>query len=33
MMDQKLLIPPEHKKLIWFLFPSEVLSEIMNIKN
>lgn len=31
-MDQKKLIAEPYQKLIWFLFPTEVLSELLNMK-
>ena len=31
MVDQTLLIPDEYKSLVWFLFPSEVLSTLLKI--
>lgn len=29
MVDQTLLIPDEYKSLVWFLFPSEVLQDLL----
>ena len=31
-VDQRLLIPEQHRDLIWFLFPSEVVGELLNLK-
>jgi len=31
-LDQSKLITEEHKKLIWFVFPSEVLPELMELR-
>jgi len=32
MIDQKLLIPEPYQRLIWFLFPSEALSDVIGLK-
>ena len=29
MVDQRLLIPENYQQLIWFLFPSEVLQDLI----
>ena len=31
-VDQTLLMPDEYKDLIWFLFPSEVLPDLLDLK-
>ena len=31
-MDQRLLIAEEFQRLVWFVFPSEVLPKIMELK-
>lgn len=31
-VDQKLLVPEEYQDLIWFIFPSEVTQELMQLK-
>lgn len=31
-VDQKLLVPEEYQDLIWFLFPSEIVGELLKIK-
>ena len=32
MVDQKLLISEEYSTLVWFLFPSEVLEDLLELK-
>lgn len=32
MIDQRLLIPEPYQRLVWFLFPSEVLGELLRLK-
>ena len=32
-VDQTLLIPEDYSSLIWFLFPSEVISTLLKLKN
>jgi len=32
LVDQKQLIPEQYQELIWWLFPSEVLPEILALK-
>ena len=31
-VDQTLLLPDEYKGLVWFLFPSEVLPDLLELK-
>lgn len=31
-VDQKMLIPEQYQDLVWFLYPSEVLSELLSLK-
>lgn len=31
-VDQKMLVPEEYQDLVWFLFPSEVVAELLQLK-
>lgn len=31
-VDQKMLVPEQYQDLVWFLYPSEVVSELLSLK-